>query len=95
MVLGKYIIKKDSWYRLVDPMVDEGTNYDYLVAPTPEGLNGEDLKKIEDMRRKNLLKFDSINVLNHTFFAPHLFLGTIFTIIFQGNILAFLVQQIP
>lgn len=65
-----------------------------LVEITTEGLTNSDIKKIKVAYRAKRLEFEKIKVISHTYFAPYLFLATLFIVLTNGYNILFFIRQL-
>jgi hypothetical protein len=55
-------------------------------------LTEEDVKKLKKLRAENKIKFDTVDVVKTTVFAPFIFLAVLLTYLLQGSLLYFIAQ---
>ena len=81
---GKY--KKDDilHFSLISYMQDKTKKRNYLFEPTAEGLTEKDVEKLKSLEDK--LGFEHLRIAQTMSFAPYLFIGTLLTLLSQGNL---------
>jgi hypothetical protein len=79
----KYIREDILHVSLLSYLYDKTIERDYIIEPRPEGLHPEDVERIKSVEDK--LIFEHLRVYKTLHFAPFLFIGTLLTILFQGN----------
>ncbi|MFP4403649.1 MAG: hypothetical protein ACLFPJ_04825 [Candidatus Woesearchaeota archaeon] len=65
-----------------------------FFVPSIEGFSDEDIKNLKLKYKKNQLDFDYININPYISFAPFLFIGTMYCIIFGNSIVSLLVVKL-
>jgi Flp pilus assembly protein protease CpaA len=86
MILAERIYQKNKrFFKDLYFKKNRSSKYAYWKC-TGDGLNDEDIEKINGLASKKMLSFNSIKIKHTIPFAPFLFLGVLITIIAQGNI---------
>jgi hypothetical protein len=89
----KYIREDILHVSLLSYMYEKTIKREYILEPRSEGLTQDDIDRI--LSEKDKLEFEHVRVFKTLHFAPFLFVGTLLTILFQGNLFISLVQVIP
>jgi prepilin signal peptidase PulO-like enzyme (type II secretory pathway) len=81
---GKY--KKESmlYFSLFSYLYEKTKKRKYLFETTAEGLSEGDVEKLKRMEKK--LGFEHLRIHQTLSFAPFMFVGTLLTILFHGNL---------
>jgi len=92
MIPIEAIIKKEKKYKKEkhNLLLFLKNENDYLFDIMPEGLTKDDIIKIKRLLKNGKLKFRNMKIHQTIPFAPFIFLGTIITMLVQGNLLVFL-----
>ena len=90
MVFADCIIQKGGKYVVSSHDSEDSAKYEHFIEVLSEGISSDQLQKLRGAHKDNLLVFEKVRVLTHTYFAPHLFIGAILTIMVKGNILVFI-----
>jgi hypothetical protein len=84
MVLNSHIIKKTDKYSLIEsPNLKDLKNI--LESEFQENLKDEDIKRLVELYKKNMLEFKEVLIQNTLPFAPLMFAGVILTILAKGT----------
>jgi len=81
---GKYKKEGILHFSLISYMQEKTKKRDYLFDSTAEGLTEKDVEKLKKLEDK--LGFEHLRVAQTMPFAPYLFIGTLLTLLFQGNL---------
>ena len=81
---SKYKKEDILHFSLLSYMQEKTKKRDYLFEPEAEGLTEKDVKKLKSLEDE--LGFEHLRVAQTMPFAPYLFIGTLLTLLFQGNL---------